>query len=114
MADGVLEVVVALDDDLGWSRLERAANREIIDRAVNEIWGGEASWRRKRGEGRARAEAPAERPERNGSGPAAGHDGAEGGATQTEREVSATEQAVLDIFDGMVERVEREPTDEKG
>jgi DNA polymerase-3 subunit gamma/tau len=114
MADGVLEVVVALDDDLGWSRLERAANREIIDRAVSEIWGGEASWRRKRGEGRSRAEAPAERPERNGSGPAAGHDGTEGGATQTEREVSATEQAVLDIFDGMVERVEREPTDEKG
>jgi DNA polymerase III subunit gamma/tau len=123
MADGVLEVVVALDDDLGWSRLERPANREIIDRAVNETWGGEASWRRRRGAGQARAA------ERNGSGgtgmtagsgapadPAAGRtpEGAEGGATQTEREVSATEQAVLDIFDGMVERVERDSSDEKG
>jgi DNA polymerase-3 subunit gamma/tau len=89
-AGGTFEVVVAPDDDLLWSRLDKPANRELLEQAVTEVCGPDAGWTRTRSSGRppapaggpasARAEPPAEDP---------------------------TFQAVLDIFKDTVERVER-------
>ena len=118
LGEGLLEMVVALDDDLGWSRLERPANREVIDRAVSETWGDEARWRRLRGE-RSRPAEP--EPAARTAAPAAvaGPPAAPAGEAPDGDETSATEQAVLDIFDGMVERVDRgstgrDPSNEEG
>ncbi|HSL85015.1 MAG TPA: hypothetical protein VLF66_19745 [Thermoanaerobaculia bacterium] len=103
LVGGTFEIVVAPDDDLLWSRLEKPANRELLEQAVAEVVGPEAAWTRTRGhrrtegggQGRKKAAAP-----EAGDGPAA--------ATQASppSETDATVQAVLDIFQDTVERVE--------
>jgi DNA polymerase-3 subunit gamma/tau len=89
-AGGTFEVVVAPDDDLLWSRLDKPANRELLGQAVTEVCGPDAGWTRTRSSGRPPVPAgnpPSERVEPPAEDP--------------------TFQAVLDIFKDTVERVER-------
>lgn len=105
LAGGTFEIVVAPDDDLLWGRLEKPANRELLERAVAEVVGPEAGWARVRGEdGRPAAEAEAEPTIRPGAEP----DTEAGAPAPAGDEPDPTEQAVLDIFGDMVERVEPE------
>ena len=99
-AGGTFEIVVAPGDDLLWSRLEKPANRELLDRAVAEVAGAGAGWTRRRGEGRPEAAEAGSEP-RVGTSP----------ETTAADEDDTTFQAVLDIFQDTVERVER---NEKG
>lgn len=92
--DGTLEITVAAGDDLLWNRLEKPANREIIDRAVAAAWGAEASWSPRRSAG---GQKPRSEPD-----PAAG--------PVDEGTEHPTVQAVLEIFQDTVERVD---TDER-
>lgn len=103
LAGGTFEIVVAPDDHLLWSRLEKPANRELLERAVSEIVGPEAAWARVRGEGRAEAPAEAGASE---DGRSAGPAAAPRRPAEAPAEEGSTEQAVLDIFGDMVERVE--------
>ncbi|HEX6199705.1 MAG TPA: hypothetical protein VF150_05525, partial [Thermoanaerobaculia bacterium] len=73
------------------------ANRELLEQAVAEVVGPEAAWTRTRGQGRRRA-AGAEA----GEAPAAGA----GAKKAPSPEEDETVQAVLDIFQDTVERVE--------
>jgi len=91
-SDGALSITVARDDDILWGRLDKASNREILDRAVRDVFGAEARWRRVRGNGSVAS--PAEVAAAAPSGPA------------PEEPETPTEQAVLEIFDDMVERVD--------
>ncbi|MFP3941286.1 MAG: DNA polymerase III subunit gamma/tau [Thermoanaerobaculia bacterium] len=93
--DGTLEIAVAADDDLLWSRLEKPPNRELIDRAVAATWGPDASWRPRRV---TVDEAPRSAP--STARPSRDHDATD----------NPTVQAVLEIFQDTVERVD---TDER-
>jgi DNA polymerase III subunit gamma/tau len=90
-AAGTFEIVVAPDDHLLWSRLDKPANRELLDQAVAEVAGSGAGWTRRRAE----------------SAGAAVAQGAGGADEQPPAEEDATFQAVLDIFQDTVERVEK-------
>lgn len=92
--DGTLEIAVADDDDLLWSRLEKPPNRELIDRAVAAAWGPDASWRPRR--------VPVDKAPR--SAPSTAPPSRDGDAD------NPTVQAVLEIFQDTVERVD---TDER-
>ena len=114
---GTLEVVVDPDDVMGWSRLDRPRNKEVIDQAVAETWGDEASWRRLRGKG---VPKPAEtKPPATRAPGEPGPGGPPGTASASEHPdgaapdagVGETEQAVLSIFDGMVESVDRDDSE---
>lgn len=98
--DGRLEVTVAPDDDLLSSRLEKPANREVIESAVTDVWGADAGWTVRRGAGRKTAAS-----ERGAEAP--------GPARSTPAPEDPTVQAVLDIFQDTVERVEADPTDDQ-
>ena len=89
-AGGTFEVVVAPDDDLLWSRLDKPANRELLEQAVTEVCGPDAGWTRTRSSGR--PPVPAGGPPSERVAPPA---------------EDPTFQAVLDIFKDTVERVER-------
>jgi len=91
-SDGALSITVARDDDILWGRLDKASNREILDRAVRDVFGADARWQRVRGNGSVAS--PAEVVAAAPSGPA------------PEEPETPTEQAVLEIFDDMVERVD--------
>lgn len=92
--DGTLEITVAAGDDLLWNRLEKPANREVIDRAVAAAWGAGASWSPRRSAG--------------GHKPRSEPDAATGPVDEgTEH---PTVQSVLEIFQDTVERVD---TDER-
>jgi len=93
-AKGALEIGVAADDELLRNRLEKAANRRVIDQAVAETWGAEARWTTvgtSPGSAAPAADAPAT---------------AEGDETPD----NPTVQTVLEIFQDTVERVEPEST----
>lgn len=93
LADGTLSIFVARDDDILWSRLDKPSNRDVLDRAVRDVFGPDARWQRVRGNGSV-ATPPAERAAAPSSSP------------QPEEPETPTEQAVLEIFDDMVERVD--------
>ncbi len=93
-ADGRFEIVVEEGDDLLWNRLHKAANRELVDRAVAAVWGPEARWSPVRDAAAAPAPKAADEPE----------------AAGPETPDNPTVQTVLEIFQDTVERVETEPT----
>lgn len=102
-ADGILDVEVPPGDDHLASALQRGNNRQILEDVLRAVWGDEARWRTvAAGNGRAAAPAGA---------------GGPGGPSEVEAEVAShpAVQAVLEIFNGRIERVEsREAAREDG
>ncbi len=96
MADGTLEIGIAPGDELLQSRLEKVGNREVIDRAVADVWGEATRWRA------VRASPAAAPPAQDRPAPAAA---AGAGAESPD---NSTVQTVLEIFQDTVERVEPE------
>jgi DNA polymerase-3 subunit gamma/tau len=90
---GRLEVEIEEGDDLLWNRLQKGANREIVDRAVATVWGADAHWSAVRG----------------GPAPPPSRETAEEPAAGAEPPNSPTVQTVLEIFQDTVERVEADP-----
>lgn len=107
-------VVVAAPDPQGLlaRRLERPENRRLIDEGVSAVWGEGTTWRLRQGNGRQTA--PAEPAASSASGGAAGRArpkaGAEPAASRPEDPAEGPEhaasQAVLEIFQDTVERVD--------
>ncbi len=104
--DGELQIHHASDD--GWlpKKLERSANREVLTQAVEAVWGKDARWR-------LLSVAPGADPPSDARETALSRDGeqeaAPSGATEDLPDDPAV-QAVLDIFGGRIEAVDRVDT----
>ncbi len=92
-----LEIVISPDDDILPGRLQKASNRQLLDRALAEVLGPDVTWKTARGTGSvAPGQASAADPDQ-GHGEGQPHD---------QVQDNPTVQTVLEIFDGTVERVD--------
>lgn len=92
-AESTLSITVARDDEILWGRLDKPSNREVLDQTVRDVFGADARWQRLRGNGSVASPRP--------TGAAAAPS-----RPEPEEPETPTEQAVLEIFDDMVERVD--------